>query len=115
MRRLGGIALAAVCMAAGTWLIGWWALPAVAVVWQLAAREGPPSRAAIAAPLGWGVLLALIPFAPLGRLTERLAGIFQLPPWGVVLLLLGYAALLGWSAARVTQAFTGVRRSSSQR
>lgn len=115
MRRLGSIALAAVLIAAGTWLVGWWAVPAVAVVWQLAEREAPPWGAALAALLGWGLLLALIPFAPLGRLSVRLAGVFQLPAWGLLVLVLGYAALMGWSAARVTEAIAGVRRSSSRR
>ena len=114
--RLGSLVFAAVLMAAGTWLVGWWAVIAVAVVWQLVARDGPAWRAAVAAPLAWGVLLALIPLAPLGRLTERLAGIFRLPPWMFVLLVLGYASLLGWSAARVARAFAhaGVRPSSSR-
>lgn len=115
MRRLGGIAIAAALMAAGTWFLGWWAVLAVAAAWQLVDRGGAPWRAAIAAPLGWGLLLALIPLAPLGRLTTRLAGVFQLPPAVLILLLLGYAALLGWSAARVTAALAGVRASSSRR
>lgn len=115
MRRLGGLALAAAVVAAGTWLIGWWAVPVVAVGWQLVDRDGPPWRAAIAAPLAWGVLLALIPLAPLGRLTPRLAGIFQLPSWALILLVLGYVSLLGWSAARVGQAVARVRGSSSRR
>jgi len=115
--RLAGIGLAAALTAAGTWLVGWWAVIAVAAAWQLLSREGPAWRAAVAAPLGWGLLLALIPLAPLGRLTERLAGVLRLPPWALVLLVLGYASLLGWSAARVMGGFThsGVRGSSSRR
>jgi hypothetical protein len=114
-RRLGGIALAAGVVAAGTWLIGWWAVPVVTVLWQLVDRDGPPWRAAVAAPLAWGALLALIPLAPLGRLIPRLAGMFRLPSWALILLVLGYASLLGWSAARVGQAVARVRGSSSRR
>jgi hypothetical protein len=102
-------------MAAGTWLIGWWAVPAVALIWQLGDRAASPWGAAVAAPLAWAALLLLIPLAPLVRLTGRLAGIFQLPPPALILLVLGYAALLGWSAARLVRALTGVRPSSSQR
>ncbi len=115
MRRLGGIAIAAAVMAAGTWLLGWWALLVAAVAWQLADQDGPPWRVGVAASLGWTLLLAFIPLAPLGRLTARLAGVFQLAPWGMVVLELGYAALLGWSAARVTAALVGLRPSSSRR
>jgi hypothetical protein len=115
--RLGGLVLAAALTAAGTWLVGWWAVIAVAVVWQLLWREGPAWRAALAAALAWALLLALIPQAPLGRLTERLAGLFRLPPWALVPLVLGYASLLGWSSARVVLALAdaGIRRSSSRR
>ncbi len=106
--RGGSISLQAALIATGTWLGGWWAVPAVAGLWRLLRREEPAWTAGIAGLLGWGALLSLLPPAPLGRLIVRLAGIFQLPPWAVVALTLGYAALLGWSAARVATAI--VRR-----
>lgn len=111
------ILLLAALMAAGTWVVGWWAAIVVVIVWQLLRRETPAWHAAIAAPLGWGALLLLIPLAPLGRLTGRLAGIFRLPPAVLVAVALLYAALLGWSSARVVRAFAPgrIRPSSSQR
>jgi hypothetical protein len=114
---VGGIPLLAALMAAGTWLIGWSAVIVVVVAWQLLRRETPAWHAAIAAPLGWGVLLLLIPLAPLGRLTGRLAGIFHLPPGVLIAVVLLYAALLGWCAARVVRGFAPgrIRPSSSQR
>lgn len=113
--RLGRITLLAALMAAGTWLAGWWAVPAVAALGQLFRRETPAWHAAMAAGLGWGTLLLLIPHAPLGRLSERVGGIFGLPPWAMVVLVPVYASLLGWSAARVVAALTRVRPSSSRR
>ena len=113
----GGILLLATLVAAGTWVVGWSAVIVVVVLWQLLRRETPAWHTAIAAPLGWGVLLLLIPLAALGRLTGRLAGVFHLPPGVLVAVVLLYVALLAWSAARVVRGFapSPFRRSSSRR
>ena len=89
----------------------------MAVLWQLLRRETLAWHVAIAAPLAWGVLLLLIPLAPLGRLTVRLSGIFRLPPGVLIAVVLLYAALLGWSSARVVRGLVPgpIRPSSSQR
>ena len=91
----GGFAL-------GTWLVGWWAVVLLSAVWSLWRRRSA-WRAGLAAALSWGVLLATIPWAPLGRLAPRLGGAFGVPGWATLLLPPLFAFLLGWSAARVVR------------
>ena len=100
-RRLVEGLLVAVPIGLGTWFGGWWATPAVAAVWQLVRRAQPSWVAGFAAAAAWGGLLLRLPWWPLGRLVTRLSGVFHLPPGGAYLALLGYAWLLGWSAARL--------------
>jgi CDP-diglyceride synthetase len=102
--RVAGIALLAAVMAVGTWFGGWWALIAAAALWQLIRRQASPWHAGLAALLGWGALLLMIPATPMGRLMERLGGIVRLPSWATVAVTLAYAALLGWSSARLVRA-----------
>jgi hypothetical protein len=95
--------LVAILMALGIWFGGWWAAPAVAAAWQLI-RPGQPSwLPGLAAGLAWCGLLARLPWLPLGRLVMRLSGVLHLPPGGALLLALGYAYLLAWSAARLVR------------
>ena len=104
MRRLGAVLLLAAAIGLGTWFGGWWAVPVIAGGWQLLRRQSAPAAVAVGALLGWGGLLALLPAAPLGRLVGRLAGVFHLPLWGTWGIAPVYAALLGWSAARLVAA-----------
>ena len=95
--------LVAILIALGIWFGGWWAAPAAAAAWQLI-RPGQPSwLAGLAGGLAWCGLLARLPWLPLGRLVMRLSGVFHLPPGGALLLALGYACLLAWSAARLVR------------
>lgn len=105
MKRRGPfeIALLAMLIAAGTWLGGWWAVPLLAAGWQWL-RPGSSWSLGVAALLAWGGLLMLLPPAPFGRLLERLGGLVSLPGPVLLILPLGYALLLGWSAARLTLA-----------
>jgi hypothetical protein len=104
MRRGVSLTMQSALVALGTWLVGWWAIPVVIAGWQFVRRDEAAWPAGAAGVVGWGALLLLSPIAPLGRLTVRLAGLFHLPPWGIVAVTLGYPFLLGWSAARVTAA-----------
>jgi hypothetical protein len=106
-RRLLEIAALAVLMGLATWFGGWWSLPPIAAVWQLARRAESSWPAGLAALLAWGGLLAALPWLPLARLAVRLSGVFYLPPGAALLLPLGYAWLLAWSAARLTRAVRG--------
>lgn len=101
-RLLEALALA-VLMGLATWFGGWWAVPVVAAIWQLVRPKEPAWLASLSAGAAWSVLLALQPWLPLARLTARLSGVFHLPPGGVVLIALGYAGLLAWSAARLVR------------
>src|SRR5512143_1492021 len=62
--RGGSIGLQAALIATGTWLGGWWAVPAIAAGWRLLRRGEPAWTAGAASLLGWGTLLSLLPPAP---------------------------------------------------
>jgi hypothetical protein len=95
-----------VVMAAGTWLVGWSAVPGLAAVYALVMRsKSAPSEATIAALLAWGALLARVAVRPaFTALLDRLTVLFKMPGTIVVLLTIGFAAALAWSAARVVSA-----------
>jgi hypothetical protein len=103
MARLLEALTLAVLMGLGTRFGGWWAVPALAAGWQLLRPKHPPWLAALSASAAWGGLLTLQPWLPLARLATRLSGVFHLPPGGVLVVALGYAGLLGWSAARLVR------------
>jgi hypothetical protein len=88
-------------MAGGTWIAGWWIVPMAAFGWGILSRLARPRIAGLAGAAAWGALLAGAPWDALHRLAPRLGGIFHLPGWGMVMLTLAFAWLLGWSAARV--------------
>ncbi|HTS88519.1 MAG TPA: hypothetical protein VMG41_08520 [Gemmatimonadales bacterium] len=113
-RRALEALLAALAMGLGTWFGGWWAVPAVAALWQLLRRTTPPLVPAFGAALAWVVLLAILPWAPLDRLALRLSALFHLPPGGALLLPLAYAWLMAWSSARITRAITGHEPSATR-
>jgi hypothetical protein len=102
-RRLFEAVALAVVIGFATWFGGWWAVPPVAAVWQLVRPREPAWVASISASAAWCVLLLLQPWLPLARLAARVSGVFHLPPGGVLLLALGYAGLLAWSAARLVR------------
>ena len=93
----------AVLMGLAIWFGGWWAVPALAAAWQLLRPTHPAWVAALGASAAWGGLLALQPWLPLARLVARLSAVFHLPPGGVLVVVLGYAWLLAWSAARLVR------------
>lgn len=102
-------ALLGALMAVGTWIVGWWAVPAVAAGWGILIGTTRPWLAGLAAVMAWGALLAGAPWDALRRLAPRLGGIFHLPGWGMVTLTVSFAWLLGWSAARVGTGFRPAR------
>jgi hypothetical protein len=105
----GTVVLLGAAMAVGTWSMGWWTVPAVAAVWGILVGTTRPWLAGLAAATAWGALLAGAPWDAFRRLAPRLGGIFHLPGWGMVALTLGFAWLLGWSAARVGAGFRHAR------
>ena len=97
------VLLLALLAALATWFAGWWAVPLLTAVWQVARPTVPSWLAGAAGSVGWLGFLLMLPPAPLARLTARLSGIFHLPPGGALILCLGFVFLLGWSAARVVR------------
>lgn len=109
------VPIVAAVMAVLTWLIGWWAVPAVAafVGSVLHVRDGVAWRMALAAALAWALLL-LVDAAGgrLGVAATTLGGVVRLPAVVLVLITLAFPALLAWSATTVAIA---VRRLGSAR
>jgi hypothetical protein len=105
--RLLELVVLGLLIALGTWHGGWWVIPPVAAVWQLIRRREPAWLVALAAALGWAALLLVLPLGALDRLDGRLSRLVYLPPVGATGITLGYAALLGWSAARIVRALRG--------
>lgn len=116
MRDILRITLLAAAFALGTWIIGWWAVPVLAAVWGVLARNDmlPGVAAAIAAALGWAVLLltdALV--GNLGMLLSRLGPLFKVPGILLPLIAMLFAALLAWAAAATTASVLGDKRSAA--
>jgi hypothetical protein len=97
--------LVAALVAAGTWFLGWWAVPLVGLGYGLARRRAPSAiEAALGAAIGWGALLGWQASAPaFGRLADALSGVFPLPTAGLVALTLCFAAGLAGGAARLVR------------
>jgi hypothetical protein len=89
-------------IALGTWLVGWWALPLIALAAGATGRR--PTLVALDAAIAWAALLGFDAMGGrLGVLTSLLGGIFPVPGPALVLLTLLFAAALAWSAAELTK------------
>lgn len=99
-RLLHGLTLAGV-IAGSTWLAGWWAVPLVCFAWASLRPTATPWHAGVAAGVAWGALLGALPSGEMGRLAERLGGVFSMPWAAPVLITIGVAGAMGWSAARL--------------
>ena len=100
----GRIIVLAAAFAFLTWWLGWWTVPLLAGGWGVLARRrrGAVLLAALAAALGWAILLAwTTAHGPIGELARRLGALMGLPPAILVMLTLAFPALLAGSAARV--------------
>jgi hypothetical protein len=92
-------------MTVGTWILGWWAVPIVAVLWAVPARRSwrrPALVAALGAAGSWALLLAVDAaggrLLALGALFARIAGV---PAVASLALTLLFPALLAGTAAIV--------------
>jgi hypothetical protein len=99
----------AILLAAGTLLLGWWAVPAIAAVWGIVygrdGARGAGGRAALAGALAWLALLAFdAARGPLLGLATILGGVMGLPPVALVAVTLVFPALAAWSAATIAVA-----------
>jgi hypothetical protein len=102
--RLLGMALV---IAAATWLIGWYAVPVVALVAGVARMR--PGLVGLAASLGWLALLIIDALSGIARLGSVLSGIMGLPAPALFAVTLIFPALLAWSAASVAKAALDLR------
>lgn len=110
MRILGVVFLVGV-FAVGTWVMGWVAVPVIAVAYAIARRDvRAPREAGVAALLSWLILVVrLVPNPAFHTLLDQLGQIFPLPGVAVVAITLLFAVILAMSAARVAIGIVGVR------
>lgn len=102
MRPVAIVVLAAGAFAAATWLLGWWAVPVLAFAVGAVRAAWAPVLVGSGAGLGWlGMILAADQDGSLGRLLGRLGEMLGVPGWTILALAVGFAALLGWSGARL--------------
>lgn len=98
------LVLGTLAVTLGTWFGAWWA-PALwgAMAGAAWARSTPARWAAVAAALGWAILLAwpVLRGDPLATLARGLAGSLGVPTWGIVLAAPAFAALMAGAAARL--------------
>ncbi len=103
-------------MAAGTVLLGWWAVPILGALAPVAAaalggarwapRQGRsvPRGAAFAAAFGWAALLAWAAVGPQFGTVSGLVGTLLQAPWpAVAAVTLLLPAVLAWSAAALAE------------
>lgn len=97
------VIIVALVIALGTVLLGWWAVPLVAVAYGGAAHRSrlPGLTAAAGAALAWGGYLGIATLggAPVGRFAPALALSIQLPAWAPFVATLAFPALLAAPAA----------------
>lgn len=93
-----------VAFAAGTFYVGWWSIPVIALAWGwfVGPTRRPATRAAVGAALAWVGLLAFDAVrGPAGRLARTLGATLQLPAVVLVVVTVLFAVILAWSAAIV--------------
>lgn len=98
------VLVVAAAMAALTWILGWWGvLLAALIIGVVLRREGGGGwRVALAAALAWAaLLLGNAVLGPLTVVSTTLGGVMQVPAPALLLLTLGFPALLAWGAATV--------------
>ena len=110
-RNIARMVLLVLAFCLGTYGLGWWAVPAIAVAWALitpaVARAG--IRAGTAAVLAWALLLVLpaVFGAPMFSFGSKLAAAMSLPVWALYLAELVFPFAAAWSAASLTAAVRG--------
>lgn len=111
MRNLLRILLLAAAFVLGTWAFGWWAVPAGALFWGLINPAGRrvAVRAALAASLGWALLLVVPALlgAPVLHFGAELAQSMAVPAWALVAAELIFPFVVAWGAATLGVAVRG--------
>jgi hypothetical protein len=119
MRGSVGFACLVAAFAAATVVIGWWALPILGAVWGAIARDRPRpvSSAALAAALGWLVILAWASTqGPVGSVARQVGAVMSLPGPVLLLVVLVFAAAVSSAAAEIGRfiAVTARRRTADR-
>lgn len=102
------IVVLAAGFAAGSLVVGWWAVPLLAAVFGMVApvRVRPVTSAVIAAVLAWGAWLAAdASFPAFTRLASRLTGTVSAPLPVLIAVTLIHGAALAGGAAVLTSSF----------
>ncbi len=113
MRPALRVALLAVAVALATATFGWWMVPLLGAVWGGVAGRGtrPALTMGAAAGLGWlFLLLWTATQGPVWLLADKVGGALALPGWLFVVLTVGFAVLLGGSAAALVHGALGRNR-----
>lgn len=106
--RVGLHVLGIAGMILGTWVIGWTAVPIVALACGLASIA--PRNVAVYAGVAWTVLMiADFTYAAFARLAAMLGGVMGIPAAFLILLTIVFPMILGWSAATVGIALRSIR------
>jgi hypothetical protein len=95
----------AVVMALGTWWLGWWVVPVLGAAWGVA-RYGayPSATAAVAAALGWMLILGVQALrGPMGEVSRILASALDVPGWTPLLITALFPAGLAAASARLAR------------
>jgi hypothetical protein len=113
MRNLVNVLLVAILTGFVAQYLGWIAVPVVAIVVSLGARELRLRawQVGVGAALAWAVsLLWAARSVTFTAVLGSVAGVFQLPAAGLILLALLLPFALGWSTAAVASAIIGRRQ-----
>jgi len=90
--------------ALGTFFVGWWAVPVIALAWGwlVGPSRRPATRAALGAGIAWvGFLAHDAMRGPAGRLARTLGSLMHLPAVVLVVVTVLLGVILAWSAAVV--------------
>lgn len=101
------IGLLGSAFALATVLVGWWAVPALAAFWALydGSVHRPAQTAAVAAGLGWGLLLMWTAAeGPVLRLSSMLSGVLGVPGLSLIALTIMFPVGLAWGAGIIADA-----------
>ncbi len=94
----------AIVITAATWFMGWWAVPLGSAGYALLRRgaDGTVREATLGAMVSWAALLGWQASQPaFGRLGTALRDVFPVPTVVLLLVVVCFAGLLAWSAARL--------------
>ena len=109
MRTAVRLAMLGSAYAIGTFWLGWWSVPVIAVAWGLMASRTPGAvlHSTLAAALAWTALLLWSTLSgPLPTIANQLGGAMGLSPMVLVVVTLLFPAVLAWSGTLLGQ---GVR------